>query len=152
MAAMRLGTGTRLLGLALRLLVLAILGFVLLPALVVIMAAFNHRAVLSFPPQQLSLRWFERALGYADFQSGFANGLIVTLLASSIALAIGAGFAFALDRYEFRLKRLLEGVLLAPLVVPHFTVGLGVLILASQLGAARGYGVVVACHVILVLP
>jgi len=43
-------------------------------------------------------------------------------------------------------------VLLSPLVVPHFTVGLGFLILAAQLGMARGYGVIVACHVVLVLP
>src|SRR3989440_10638268 len=43
-------------------------------------------------------------------------------------------------------------MLLSSLVVPHFTVGLGFLILAAQLGMARGYGVIVACHVVLVLP
>ena len=31
---------------------------------------------------------------------------------------------------------MIEGLLLAPLVVPHFTVGLGMLILAAQIGAA----------------
>jgi putative spermidine/putrescine transport system permease protein len=76
----------------------------------------------------------------------------VTAWASSIALAAGAAFAFALDRYEFALKRTLESVLLSPLVVPHFTVGLGFLILAAQVGLARGYAVIVACHVVLVLP
>jgi putative spermidine/putrescine transport system permease protein len=65
---------------------------------------------------------------------------------------VGAAFAFALDRYEFRLKRVLETALLSPLVVPHFTIGLGFLILAAQVGLARGYAVVVACHVVLVLP
>src|SRR2546430_16869887 len=71
---------------------------------------------------------------------------------SSIALVVGAAFAFALDRYEFRLKRTLETILLSPLVVPHFTIGLGFLILAAQFGFARGYSVIVACHVVLVLP
>ena len=65
---------------------------------------------------------------------------------------MGAAFAFALDRYEFRLKRVLETALLSPLVVPHFTIGLGFLILAAQVGLARGYAVVVACQVVLVLP
>ena len=37
-------------------------------------------------------------------------------------------------------------------MVPHFTIGLGFLILATQLGVARGYAVIVACHVVLVLP
>jgi putative spermidine/putrescine transport system permease protein len=132
--------------------VAAILGFLLLPALVVTLAAFNARAILSFPPESWSWRWFLKALAYEDFQAGFRNGAIVTAWASSIALVVGAAFAIALDRYEFRLKRLLEGVLLSPLVVPHFTVGLGFLILAAQLGVARGFGVVIACHVVLVLP
>jgi putative spermidine/putrescine transport system permease protein len=132
--------------------VTAILGFLLLPALVVTLAAFNSRAILSFPPESWSWRWFIKAIAYDDFQAGFRNGLIVTAWASSIALVVGAAFAFALERYDFRLKRSLETVLLSPLVVPHFTIGLGFLILAAQVGLARGYAVVVACHVVLVLP
>jgi len=132
--------------------VLLILGFLTLPAVVVTLAAFNSRAILSFPPESWSWRWFAKAVSYQDFQLGFRNGVIVTTWASIIALVVGGAFAIALDRYEFRFKRLLETVLLAPLVVPHFTVGLGFLILAAQLDMARGYGVIVACHVVLVLP
>jgi putative spermidine/putrescine transport system permease protein len=135
-----------------RLTVVAILGFIILPAAVVAIAAFNDQALLAFPPQKLSLRWFVKAIEYRDFQLGFWNGLMVTLWSSTIALVVGAAFAFVLDRYEFRLKRPIESVLLAPLIVPHFTVGLGFLMLAAQIGAARGYGVVIACHVVLVLP
>ena len=132
--------------------VAVILAFVLLPAVVVTLAAFNSRAILSFPPESWSWRWFVKAIAYEDFQAGFRNGLIVTAWASSIALLAGAAFAFALERYEFRGERVLETVLLSPLVVPHFTVGLGFLILAAQLDLARGYGVIVACHIVLVLP
>jgi len=134
------------------LVVAAILGFLLLPAVVVAIAAFNARAILSFPPQGLSWRWFAKALAYEDFRAGFRNGLIVTAWASAIALIVGAAFACALDRYAFRGKRALEAVLLSPLVIAHFTVGLGFLILAAQVGLARGYAVVIACHVVLVLP
>lgn len=132
--------------------VVAILGFLVLPAIVVAVASVNDRAILSFPPQGFSWRWFVKALTYEDFQAGFCNGLIVTAWASSIALVIGATFAFALDRYEFRLKGAIETVLLSPLIIPHFTVGLGFLILAAQLGLARGFAVVIVCHVVLVLP
>jgi putative spermidine/putrescine transport system permease protein len=132
--------------------VIAILGFLVLPAFVVGLAAFNERAILSFPPQSWSWRWFAKAIAYDDFRAGLSNGLIVTAWASTIALVVGGAFAIALDRYAFRLKHALEAVLLAPLVVPHFTIGLGFLILATQLGMGRGYAVIVACHVVLVLP
>jgi putative spermidine/putrescine transport system permease protein len=125
---------------------------VLLPAVVVALAAFNDSALLSFPPHAWSLRWFARAIAYRDFQDGVRNGLIVTTWSSTIALVVGAAFAFALDRYRFRLKSALEGVLLSPLVIPHFTVGLGFLILAAQIGLVRTYTIVVVCHVTLILP
>jgi putative spermidine/putrescine transport system permease protein len=135
-----------------RLLVATILGFIILPAFVVAIAAFNAKALLSFPPQHWSLHWFANVFSYDEFRSGFQNGLIVTLAASTIALVAGAAFAFVLDRYAFNAKRLIETLLVAPLLVPHFTVGLGFLILAAQVDMSRGYLVVVICHVVLVLP
>lgn len=142
----------RLLGHVGALVVLALLGFLILPALVVTIAAFNDKALLSFPPQGLSWRWFSHALAYEDFREGFRNGLIVTTWSSTIALIVGAAFALALDRYRFRFKALIEGVLISPLFIPHFTVGLGFLILAAQVGMAGGFTIVIVCHVILVLP
>ena len=142
----------RMLGFAGKALVVAVLGFIILPAFVVTVASFNDKALLSFPPQQLSLRWFYNAVNYRDFRLGFQNGLIVMLAASVIALIVGSAFAFVIDRYNFRGKNVIEGLLLAPLVVPHFTVGLGILILAAQVGVMRTFAVVIVCHVILVLP
>ena len=134
------------------LLVALILAFIILPAAVVVLTAFNDRAILSFPPSVYSLRWFWRAVEYEDFRRGFWHGLTVMLWASSIALAAGATLAFAIQRYEFRFKRVLEGVLLSPLVVPHFTIGLGLLMLAAQTNMGRGFPLVIFSHVVLVLP
>lgn len=132
--------------------IVAILAFLILPGLVVMIAAFNERAILSFPPESLSFKWFVNAITYPDFRKGFINGLIVTGWASTIALVIGATFAFAIDRFEFRGKAALEAILLSALVIPKFTVGLGFLILAAQINMTRGFTVVVVTHVVLVLP
>src|SRR4051812_18266552 len=145
-------TYQRLLGFCGKSAILLILGFLILPAAVVTIAAFNDKAILTFPPQAWSLRWFTKAIGYQDFRNGFHNGLIVTAWSSTIALMVGAMFALALDRYQFRLKKTLEAVLLSPLVIPHFTIGLGFLMLAAQVGWTRSFALVVICHVVLVLP
>ncbi len=134
------------------LLVSAILVFVMIQVVVVTMAAFNEKALLSFPPEQWSLRWFERAISYSDFQSGFISSLIVTSWASTLALVIGTALAIAIKRYTFPHKATLEAILMSPLVIPHFTIGLGLLILGSQINLDRGYSIVVFCHVMLVLP
>src|SRR5258705_13737609 len=101
-------TYQRMLGWAGQFVVILFLGFLVLPAAVVTIAAFNDKAILSFPPQAWSLRWFARAIEYQDFRDGFRNGLIVTLWSSTIALVIGAMFAFVLDRYSLRFKTALE--------------------------------------------
>lgn len=137
---------------AAKILIIVILGFVLCPALVVAIAAFNEPPILSFPPKSLSWRWFSQAIAYEEFQEGFINALIVTFLASFLALITGASFAYVLDRYRFRGKHMLELILLSPLVIPHFTIGLGLLMLASQIGIERGYWLLILAHVILVLP
>lgn len=135
-----------------RLLVIAILVFVMLPTIVVFISAFSSTSVLFFPPKGWSLRWFERAVSYDDFRQGFYSGLIVTAWASTLAVIIGTTLAIAIERYTFSCKQVLEGVLLSPLFIPHFTIGLGLLMLVSQLGLSRGYGLVIFCHVVLVLP
>ena len=138
--------------LAFRLLVLLLLVFVMLPAAVAIVTAFDSRSIIAFPPQDFSWRWFHRALGYEDFRRGFANSLFVAAVASTAAVVIGAMAAYAIDRYSFRGKATLEALLLAPLAIPHFTLGLGALIVAAQLGQARGWAVVILAHIVLVLP
>jgi putative spermidine/putrescine transport system permease protein len=129
-----------------------VLGFIMLPAFVVAVAAFGASSIMTFPPRAWSLRWFERALSYDDFRAGLVNGLIVTSWASTLAVAAGAAFAIAAHRYRFRGRDALLAVLLSPMVIPHFTIGLGLLILAARTGLLQSFTLVVACHVILVLP
>ncbi len=133
-------------------LVLSIIIFILTPVLVVTIASLNDKAILSFPPQAWSFRWFRRAFSYQDFRTSFVSSAIVTAWASSIALVIGATLAIAIKRYHFAHKEALQTVLMSPLIIPHFTIGLGLLILNAQFDVERGFAIVVVCHVILVLP
>lgn len=142
----------KLIILAGQLLVIAILVFVMLPTVVVFISSFSSTSVLFFPPKGWSLRWFERAISYDDFRHGFWSGLIVTAWASTLAVVIGATLAIAIERYSFTGKHMLEGILLSPLFIPHFTIGLGLLMLVSQFNLERGYAVVIFCHILLVLP
>ena len=134
------------------LLVALLLAFVLLPVVVVSIAAFNEKAILAFPPESYSLKWFARVFSYPDFRDGFRASMVITFWSSSLALAIGTCLSIAVKRLDFAGKRTLLAILHSPLVVPHFTLGLGLLILVSQTSVKRDFGIVVLCHVMLVLP
>lgn len=130
----------------------AILAFVLLPFVVVAIASFNDGAILSFPPREWSLRWYANAFAYRDFGAGLVNSLRIAAFGATIALIAGAGFAYVLDRYEFRFKGALNGILMSPLIIPNFTIGLGLLILSAAASLPRSMGLVVAAHVVIVMP
>lgn len=134
------------------LIVAALAVYLTLPSAVVVVASFNPTAILSFPPRGLSLRWYVNALTYPPFQRAALNSVFVTTASAALALPIGTAAAFALTRRRVRAHALLSAVLLSPLVVPGVAAGLGFLILAARLGVLASRGVLVAVHVVLVLP
>jgi putative spermidine/putrescine transport system permease protein len=132
--------------------VVAILLYMTIPAIVVLMTSVNPTEVMAFPPEGFSLRWYEKALTYPDFQSAFKTSMIVMLLASTFALLLGSSFAYVIFHYKFRGRGLLEAALWSPLIIPHFTTGFGFLLLGSHLNLTQGYAIIVMAHVLLVTP
>jgi putative spermidine/putrescine transport system permease protein len=135
-----------------RLIVLALVAFMTLPTVIVVVASFNSTAILSFPPQGISLRWYENALTYPQFRRAAVNSLVVTAASAGLALPIGTAAAIALARYPLRLRGLWHASLLSPLVVPGVAAGLGFLILAARLGLLATRLVLIVAHVVLVVP
>jgi len=135
-----------------RIVLVAILGFVLLPFVVVAIASFNDSAILTFPPKSWSLRWYHNVFEYRDFAEGLVNSLKVAAIGATIALIAGAGFAYVLDRYDFALKGVLNGILMSPLIIPNFTIGLGLLVLSAAAALPRSLWLVITVHVIIVMP
>jgi len=135
-----------------RLVVTALVAFMSLPTVVVIVVSFNPTAIMSFPPQGLSLRWYVNALTYPQFQRAAVNSLWVTLGAACLALPVGTAAALALERARLRGRTLWATALLSPLVVPGVAAGLGFLILAAAVGLLRSRWVLIVAHVVMVLP
>lgn len=135
----------------LRLAVAGLLAFLTLPTAVVVAVSFNPTAIMSFPPDGLSLRWYANALAYPQFQRAALNSLWVTLGATLVAVPAGTAAALALERGRVR-SGLWAALLLSPLVVPGVAAGLGFLILAAAAGLLRSRVVLVVAHAALVLP
>src|SRR4051812_49507393 len=82
-----------------------ILAFVLLPAFVVTLAAFNGRAILSFPPESWSWRWVVQAVEGEDFQGGVPHGPVGKAGGGLPPPFFGGRFAPAVSRFLFLWQR-----------------------------------------------
>src|SRR5438093_23838 len=129
-----------------------LVGFMTLPTAVVVVASFNPTAILSFPPEGLSLRWYENALTYAQFQRAAVNSVIVTGASALLALPIGTAAALALVRRPLRARGFWSAMLLSPLIIPGVAIGLGFLILAARFGLLANRAVLIAAPPLPVLP
>lgn len=98
----------------------------LIPLVVVFMAAFKTKEEFQstgpfVPPDSLYLENFARAWSDGRMAMAFVNTTIILLFAIVGTVAIGTMAAFAVDRFEFRGKRLAVFLFLAAALVPGVT-------------------------------
>jgi len=134
------------------LVVCAILAYLLAPVVVVILSSFTSTGYLLFPPKGFSLAWYVNIGRNAEFISGFTTSAALAGCAVGLACLIGVPAAIALTRSRNRFIRVLEQVLLSPIVLPAVVFGvayLAVLQPAGLLGTFRG---ALLAHVVLTTP
>ncbi|MET4581809.1 putative spermidine/putrescine transport system permease protein [Conyzicola nivalis] len=105
---------------------LAVAGYIVMivPILFVVATAFTGGETLRFPPEGVSLRWFEAALSYEPFIGALVSSLQLAVLATVLALLVGVPVTLAIHRGHIPGKGLVEGLFLSPLIVPELVVGL----------------------------
>jgi putative spermidine/putrescine transport system permease protein len=144
--------GRRPADLALGLFVGAVFVFLSAPSLVIAVAAFNAGTTLTFPPQGLSLRWFQAFFASAEFTDALRTSVTLAVLATLSALAVGGMAAFALDRYRVPRRAELEAFFLSPLVVPMIVIGIAILQFFALLQIPRSFLLLFLGHLVITIP
>ena len=68
-----------------RILAILVMVFLVAPLLIIIVVSFTPTAVITFPPQGFSMRWYTNIFtGTGKFMSGLVNSLKVGILAAMI--------------------------------------------------------------------
>jgi len=136
----------------LRAVVALILLFLILPILVIVPLSFNADSFLLYPMSGFSLRWYEEILLSPAWRQAMANSLIVSPLATLVAMVVGTVASIGLVRADFPGKALLTAVLISPMVVPVVIVGVAMYIFFAPLGLTGSYTGLVIAHAVLGVP
>jgi putative spermidine/putrescine transport system permease protein len=126
--------------------------FLVLPILAVVPAAFNAQSFIRLPPEAWSLRWGHAFFADPSWRRALVKSLEVATFAAGLSVVLGTTAALAIARTGPRVRTLLTGLFVGPIVAP-------VIVLAVALYAiARGAGLVgttlglVLAHTMLALP
>lgn len=104
-------------------------------------------------PQEFSMRGFQD-LGRpgSDLLQSLTTSSIIAVIVTFAAAAIGLSAGRALGLYSFRSKRLVQFLMLAPVIVPSFAVTMGIQVLFIRVGLADTLWGVALVHMIPTVP
>lgn len=111
----------------------------ILPVLVVFIGSFKTNneflstGVLSLP-ETWTIENYTRAFVEGDMLVGFKNTLIIFVISMMGKLLLGAMFAYAIHRFDFKLKKVIMGLYMASMLIPGITSQVATFQIINSLG------------------
>lgn len=129
-----------------------VVGFVLLPLVVIGLMSFTPSEFLEFPPQGISLQWYTEFAESTTWLLAMQNSLIIAVASAAGATSIGGISAFALDRYDYRFETALTGLSILPILLPPVIIGVAFVTFFGLLGVGGQLWTLVIAHSIFFAP
>lgn len=126
--------------------------FVNAPLLVTIGASFGAGSYLSFPPHAWSLRWYSTFAGSSDWLDSIGNSIAIALGTAVCATILGTMGALGLVRLRRRASTSLLAVILAPMIIPHVALAIGLYPMLARIHLVNSYPAVIAGHTVVAVP
>jgi putative spermidine/putrescine transport system permease protein len=131
----------------------ALVGFYLLfPIFVIIPVSFSSAVFLQFPPPGFSLQWYAKYLGRPPWIDATILSLWVGVSVMVLATVLGTAASFALVRGNFAGRRLLNALILSPLIVPGIVVAIAIYFFYSRLRVVGSPLALILAHTALAAP
>jgi len=136
----------------LRLVGVAVLGFMVLPVLVIVPLSFSDSTFLAYPIEQWSLRWYREMIHAPEWIRAARNSFIVAPAATLIATALGTLAATGLARATYPGKELITSLVMTPMVVPIVVVAVATYLSFARFGLTDTYLGLILVHAALGAP
>jgi spermidine/putrescine transport system permease protein len=120
--------------------------FLFSPIILLVIFSFNESR---FPTHLtgFTFDWYRKLFGNYAMGQALKNSLIVTMSSTAIATVIGTMVAVAMERYGFRAKTALDGVLFLPIIIPDIAMAIMLLAFFVLVGMQLGLTTIIIAHV-----
>jgi putative spermidine/putrescine transport system permease protein len=137
----------------------AVLGFLMIPVLVIIPLSFNVEPYFSFTsgmlmldPDAYSTRWYASVFADANWRLSIKNSFIIGIASAITATGLGTVAAVGLSSPHMPYKRLITAVLLSPMIVPLVIIAAGMFFFYSKFDLVGSYTGMIIAHAALGIP
>ncbi len=128
------------------------IAFLYLPVLLLPLFSVNEAATPRFPIEGFTLKWYAGLSKTPALLDAAWNSLIVGVSAALLSTILGICAARAITRYRFRGQQPMQGLIMAPLVMPEIIVAVSLLIVVLSAGMPLSLLTVTLGHVLVCVP
>ena len=115
------------------------LAYLLIPLFVMGGAAFNDSKLPTILPWKgLTDRWFVDLWNDKRIWGAFRNTLLVAIAVAAIAVPLGTAAAILINSISGRVRSVLYGLMVAPILVPGVVIGISTLLFWNNLSVGSG--------------
>ena len=129
-----------------------VLLFLMAPVLIVLILSFSSARFLSFPPPGFSLQWYAHFFSTEAWTSAAWTSLWIGLVVTALSILLGTPAAIGLVRGSFPAKKLVNGLILSPIIVPGIIVAIGVYYAYARFQLVGNPLALVLAHTSLAVP
>jgi len=129
-----------------------ILLYLIAPQFVILPLSFSSESFLAFPPAGWSMRWYESVLGNPAWGRAAANSLTIGLPTAFLSMVFGTLASLAVSRGGMVRSGLIAALMVAPMMLPHVILAIGLYPIMLWLGLLTSYAGVIIAHTVIGIP
>ena len=128
-----------------------VFGFLFLPIFVLILFSFNTSS-LNIVFEGFTLHWYKDLFQNVELLEALKNTLIVAVVSTVVSTIIGTISAYALKKYDFKGKALVNELLYIPIVIPEIVIGIALLSIYTLFRLELGMFSLILAHISFAIP
>lgn len=126
--------------------------FVYFPILIIILFSFNDSTVGIFPLKGFTIKWYIEIIKDPRFISTLKNSLYIATTVTLFGALLGIPAAYAVVRYNFIGKSILQNMLTMPIFIPYIFLGVSLATFFFSLNIKLSLFTVILGHIIISVP
>jgi len=128
-----------------------VFSFLFLPILILILFSFNT-SEMNIVFEGFTLHWYKDLFSNRALIDALKNTLIVAVISTLISTVVGTISAYALHKYNFPLKKLINELIYIPVVIPEIVLGISLLCIYTVINLKLGMFTLILAHICFSLP
>jgi ABC-type spermidine/putrescine transport system permease subunit II len=129
-----------------------VLLYLIAPQFVILPLSFSSESYLSFPPAGWSTRWYASVASNPAWARAAFNSLTIGLPTALFSMVLGTLASLAVSRGSFARASLIAALMVAPMMLPHVILAIGMYPVMLWLGLLSSYAGVIIAHTVVGVP